>query len=59
MDPNQVLIWVQIGEKMVQVAATGLAGLKDILTAANVDPAVYDAIDAEYAARIAKAKEQD
>lgn len=57
---NEILMWIQVGGKMIQIAVATAEQIKTIADELGADPAAVDAalasIDADYQARIAAAK---
>jgi len=58
MNPNDILIYVQVGAQIVPILATTIDGLKKIFAEQEIDPAIYARIDAAYESRIEQAQRE-
>lgn len=59
IDPNNALVWVQVGGQMVQVAMGAWASIRGVLAAAGTPEEVLAEVDerhADYVQRIAAAQ---
>ena len=54
---NDVLVWVQVGNTILQVAVMSISKLHDLLDGQDgTDEAILGRLDGEYAARIKRAE---
>lgn len=57
MDPDKVLVWIQIGNTLTQVAIVTIGKIHELLDdEPGADDAALAKIDREYAERIARAE---
>lgn len=60
MDPNEVMVWVQVGQQLYAIGKGAWDSVRGAMSAADIDAdnAQLDKVDAAYGERIARAERE-